>query len=183
MVNKIKSCVFISGKGSNLKSLIKSSRDYGFPIKVVLVISNNPKAKGLILAKKYGIPYKGAGFIGNEMHLIKVAIEENGSANIACATINCIKNNSRTVNVPFFIAGLKYYLTSYNPTIFWAVEQYGDKKIRRLWKQYLFLDATWLPKASHRLKMKELYKELKEWADAKTTSTPQKRKTNTKKFD
>ena len=133
--------------------------------------------------EKYGIPYKGAGFIGNEMHLIKVAIEENGSANIACATINCIKNNSRTVNVPFFIAGLKYYLTSYNPTIFWAVEQYGYKKIRRLWKQYLFLDATWLPKASHRLKMKELYKELKEWADAKTTSTPQKRKTNTKEFD
>ena len=32
--------------------------------------------------EKHGISYKGAGFIGNEMHLIKVAIEENGSANI-----------------------------------------------------------------------------------------------------
>ena len=28
--NKIKSCVFISGKGSNLRSLIKSSREYNF---------------------------------------------------------------------------------------------------------------------------------------------------------
>ncbi len=58
MVNKIKSCIFISGNGSNLKSLIKSSRDYNFPIKIELVISNNIKAKGLQFAKKYGIPFK-----------------------------------------------------------------------------------------------------------------------------
>ena len=58
MVNKIKACVFISGNGSNLKSLIKSSRDYNFPIKIELVISNNIKAKGLQFAKKYCIPFK-----------------------------------------------------------------------------------------------------------------------------
>ena len=58
MVNKIKSCVFISGNGSNLKSLIKSSRDYNFPIKIELIISNNIKAKGLEFAKKYNIPFK-----------------------------------------------------------------------------------------------------------------------------
>ena len=58
MVNKIKTCIFISGRGSNLKSLIKSSRDYNFPIKINLIISNNINAKGLNLAKKYSIPYK-----------------------------------------------------------------------------------------------------------------------------
>ena len=58
MVNKIKTCVFISGAGSNLKSIIKSSRDYNFPIKIELIISNNEKAKGLKLAKKHGIPFK-----------------------------------------------------------------------------------------------------------------------------
>ena len=58
MVNKIKSCVFISGNGTNLKSIIKSSRDYSFPIKIELIISNNRKAKGLELAKKYSIPFK-----------------------------------------------------------------------------------------------------------------------------
>ena len=57
MVNKIKSCVFISGRGSNLNSLIKSSREYNFPIKINLIISNNIKARGLDLAKKYSIPY------------------------------------------------------------------------------------------------------------------------------
>ena len=58
MVNKIKSCVFISGNGSNLESIIKSSRDYSFPIKIDLIISNNTKAKGLNFAKKYSIPFK-----------------------------------------------------------------------------------------------------------------------------
>ena len=58
MVNKIKSCVFISGNGSNLKSLIKSSRDYCFPIKIQLIISDNANAKGLRFAKQYSIPYK-----------------------------------------------------------------------------------------------------------------------------
>ena len=58
MVKKIKACVFISGNGTNLKSLIKSSRDYNFPIKIELVISNNVKAKGLNFAKKYRIPFK-----------------------------------------------------------------------------------------------------------------------------
>ena len=58
MVDKIKACIFISGKGSNLKSIIKSSRGYNFPIKIELIISNNMNAKGLLLAKKHSIPYK-----------------------------------------------------------------------------------------------------------------------------
>ena len=58
MVKKIRSCVFISGTGSNLESIIKNSRDYNFPIKIDLIISNNIKAHGLRLAKKYNIPFK-----------------------------------------------------------------------------------------------------------------------------
>ncbi len=58
MVKKIKTCVFISGNGSNLNSIIKSSRDYNFPLNIELIISNNDKAKGIMFAKKYGIFYK-----------------------------------------------------------------------------------------------------------------------------
>jgi len=58
MVKKIKTCVFISGTGTNLESLIKSSRDYCFPIKIELIISNNKNAKGLKLARKYSISHK-----------------------------------------------------------------------------------------------------------------------------
>ena len=56
MVKK-KTCVFISGRGSNLKNLIIRSRDNNFPIKISLIISNNVKAHGINYAKKYQIPY------------------------------------------------------------------------------------------------------------------------------
>ena len=55
MVKK-KACVFISGSGTNLRSIIKSSRDYNFPINVSLIVSNNKSAKGILLAKKFSIP-------------------------------------------------------------------------------------------------------------------------------
>ena len=48
--NKIKTAVFISGTGSNLKSLIKFSKLKKSPISIHLIISNNKLAKGL----KYG---------------------------------------------------------------------------------------------------------------------------------
>ncbi len=55
---KVSSCVIISGKGSNLLQLIKSSLGSSFPIKINLVISDKKKAFGLKYAKKYNIPFK-----------------------------------------------------------------------------------------------------------------------------
>ena len=49
---KINTAVFISGRGSNLKALIKSNKKKNSPILIKLIISNNSKAKGLIYAKK-----------------------------------------------------------------------------------------------------------------------------------
>ena len=51
---KIKTAVFISGNGSNLKALIKFSKIKKSPISVNLIISNNAKSKGL----HYGTIYK-----------------------------------------------------------------------------------------------------------------------------
>lgn len=56
MVKK-RACIFISGKGSNLKNLIIKSRDYNFPISIKLIISNNKNADGLKHAKKNSIPH------------------------------------------------------------------------------------------------------------------------------
>ena len=55
MVKK-NTCVFISGKGTNLKNLILKSRDYNFPINIKLVVCNNKKAEGIKLAKINSIP-------------------------------------------------------------------------------------------------------------------------------
>ena len=54
---KRNTCIFISGKGSNLKNLINKSREYNFPINVKLVICDNIEAKGIMYAKKNSIPY------------------------------------------------------------------------------------------------------------------------------
>ena len=49
---KKNTAVFISGRGSNLKSLIKYSKTKKSLIKIVLVISDNSTAKGLYYANK-----------------------------------------------------------------------------------------------------------------------------------
>ena len=55
---KIRTAVFISGTGSNLENLIKFSLKKRSPIQIILIISNNTKAKGLKFAKLYKIKKK-----------------------------------------------------------------------------------------------------------------------------
>ena len=55
---KKKTAIFISGTGSNLKSLIRFSKKKKSPISVNFIVSDNPKAKGLMLAKKSKIKKK-----------------------------------------------------------------------------------------------------------------------------
>ena len=55
---KLITSVFISGTGSNLKKLINFSCKKNSPINIVLVVSNNKYAKGLIFSKKCKIDSK-----------------------------------------------------------------------------------------------------------------------------
>ena len=64
--NKIKTVIFISGTGSNLKNLIKFSHSKKSPIEINLVISNKIRAKGLNFAKKYNIKKKIFNFEKNQ---------------------------------------------------------------------------------------------------------------------
>ena len=57
-INKIRTAVFISGTGSNLKNLIKFSKTKISPISINFIVSNNSKAKGLNYAKKFKIKKK-----------------------------------------------------------------------------------------------------------------------------
>ena len=57
-LNKTKTAVFISGKGSNLRSLIKFSKINDSPISVELIISDNLRAKGLRYGKIFKIKRK-----------------------------------------------------------------------------------------------------------------------------
>ena len=55
---KVRCAVFISGTGSNLKSLIQFTKKKNSPISIELIISNNRKAKGLKFGKIFKISNK-----------------------------------------------------------------------------------------------------------------------------
>ena len=65
---KNKIAVFISGRGSNLKSIIEYSLKKKFFYKVELVVSNKKNAKGLIFAKKEGIKNYSIDFTKSKKH-------------------------------------------------------------------------------------------------------------------
>ena len=63
---KVKTAIFISGRGSNLKNLIKFSKTKKSPITINLIISDNKKAKGLKYSTKYKIQKKIFNFKNNK---------------------------------------------------------------------------------------------------------------------
>lgn len=56
MTKKLNLAVFISGRGSNLQSLIDACQNADFPARITLVLSNKPDAYGLQRAAQAGIP-------------------------------------------------------------------------------------------------------------------------------
>lgn len=50
-----RTAVLISGRGSNMQSLIAAAHDAAFPAEIALVLANDPEAAGLARAKEAGI--------------------------------------------------------------------------------------------------------------------------------
>jgi len=57
-VSRVRTAVLISGRGSNLKSLIQAARAPDYPAEIALVISNKEDAGGLQIAKDAGVSTK-----------------------------------------------------------------------------------------------------------------------------
>ena len=64
-LKKIKTAVFISGTGSNLKNLIKFSKTKISPILIKLIISSSKEAEGLRYSTQYNIEKKIVNFNNN----------------------------------------------------------------------------------------------------------------------
>ena len=83
--NKTRTAVLISGKGSNLKSLIKFSKTIKSPISIDFVISNNSKARGLNYAKKFKIKKKVLNFKNKNLSEKKlISILKTNNINMIC---------------------------------------------------------------------------------------------------
>jgi formyltetrahydrofolate-dependent phosphoribosylglycinamide formyltransferase len=82
---KVKTAVFISGTGSNLKNLIKFSKTKKSPILIDLIISNTNKAKGLIYADIFNIKKKILNFKSNKNAEEKILlITKKNKINLIC---------------------------------------------------------------------------------------------------
>ena len=51
----LKLAILISGRGSNMQAILKAIKKQSIPINPVVVISNKPLARGLRIAKRYGV--------------------------------------------------------------------------------------------------------------------------------
>jgi formyltetrahydrofolate-dependent phosphoribosylglycinamide formyltransferase len=82
---KVKCAVFISGTGSNLKSLIQFSKNKNSPISVELIISDNSNAKGLKFGRIFKIPKKVFNFKNKIITEKKIISEiENKKIKLIC---------------------------------------------------------------------------------------------------
>jgi len=114
---KKKTAVFISGSGSNLKSLIKFSKTKKSPISVDVIISNNPKAKGLDYGKIFKIKKKVFNFKNKTLTEKKILFElKKNKIDLICLagfmkllSKNFIKNfNGKILNIhPSFLPKYK----------------------------------------------------------------------------
>ncbi len=47
--------ILISGRGSNMMSLIQAARDPAYPAEIALVVANRPEAAGIARAREAGV--------------------------------------------------------------------------------------------------------------------------------
>jgi len=82
---KLRVSVFISGRGTNLKSLIDFSKRKNSPIKIILIITNNKNAKGLYFAKKNKIKFSFINYKNKNKAENKILINlKNHNINLIC---------------------------------------------------------------------------------------------------
>tara|TARA_Y100001958_G_C21190037_1_gene518360 strand:- start:75 stop:656 length:582 start_codon:yes stop_codon:yes gene_type:complete len=109
---KIKTAVFISGTGSNLKNLIQFSKTKKSPILIDLIVSNNFKSKGLRFAKIFRIKKKIFTFKRKELDEKKlIKILENKKINLICLA-GFMKILSR-----YFIENFKGKILNIHPSL------------------------------------------------------------------
>jgi phosphoribosylglycinamide formyltransferase 1 len=93
---KIRTAVFISGAGSNLKNLIKFSKIKKSPISIDLIISNTINSKGLKYANQFNIKKKIFNFDNiriTEEKILKLTKKENINFICLAGFLKILSNN------------------------------------------------------------------------------------------
>ncbi len=56
MTRKVRTAILISGRGSNMRSLVVAARAADYPAEIAVVVSNRPDAAGIAWAVEQGLP-------------------------------------------------------------------------------------------------------------------------------
>jgi phosphoribosylglycinamide formyltransferase-1 len=127
MTKKVKIAILISGRGSNMRSLVRSCQHPDFPAQVVLVLSNKADAAGLKFAKEQNITTV---FINHREFSareefdkkINTVIEKSG------AQIICLAGFTRLLS-PWFVKRWQDHLINIHPALlpeFKGADAVGD---------------------------------------------------------
>jgi phosphoribosylglycinamide formyltransferase 1 len=97
---RVPTAVLISGRGSNMGALIEAARSPGFSAAVVLVLSDDPAAPGLALARKLGVAAEAIDF---RAYGAKPSFEAALDARLAaaCVEIVCLAGFMRVLSASF----------------------------------------------------------------------------------
>ncbi len=101
MIPRVRTAVLISGRGSNMSALIEAAQSPDFSAEIVLVLSDDPAAAGLSLARKLGVAAAEA--IDFRAYTGKPAFEAALVARLtaARAEIVCLAGFMRVLSAPF----------------------------------------------------------------------------------
>jgi phosphoribosylglycinamide formyltransferase 1 len=97
---RVRTAVLISGRGSNMSALIEAAESPEFPAEIVLVLSDDPAAPGLSLARKLGVAAEALDFRAYAgKPAFEAALERRLSD--ASAGIVCLAGFMRVLSAPF----------------------------------------------------------------------------------
>lgn len=113
--DRVRVGVLISGRGSNMKSLIEAARDPDYPAQIALVIANRPDAKGVELAASMGVPavvIDHKAYADRESHerAMDAALRQSGVELVALA-------GYMRILTPFFVGAWKDRLINIHPSL------------------------------------------------------------------
>ena len=116
----LKLAILISGRGSNMKAILKAIKKQNIPIKPVVIISNKSTAKGLKIAKKFGVQteiIESKGFQGNRWEYDQKIIHILSKYGIAPKnSLICLAGFMRILS-PKFIKKFKNRILNMHPAI------------------------------------------------------------------
>ena len=116
----LKLAILISGRGSNMQAILNVIKKQNIPINIVIVISNKPTARGLRIAKKYGVKteiVESKGFQGSRWEYDKKIIDVLSRYKITPKnSLICLAGFMRILS-PEFIKKYKNHILNIHPSI------------------------------------------------------------------